>query len=216
MGKKVSPDRFPPMRKQNGRSRLEDPNEEPKMAARAHRGGSIWTRRRGEKAMAVRREVDGRNRTEIHEEQGWKLAKAATAVAVGAGLGSRAGVGWEEIMPKVWEVARHLTIEDKAEQWWQVIEVPVFALSTAPYLGFLHYLRKCKGAPPGLDTAFACVLLFVVAGIPIELVAKIKYGTGVANIDHLHFLIQFFITATNLQMVLALRRALKKTKRKGS
>ena len=185
-----------------------------KMAANARLGGRIGTRRRNASVGAVRREGEGRSRGIADEMHGWRIAKAATAVVVGAGLGSRVGVGWEEIMPKVWEMARHFTIEETAEQWWQIIEVPAFALSTAPYLGFLHYLRKCKDAPPGLDTAFACVLVFVVAGIPIELVAKIKYGTGVANIDHLHFLIQFFITATNFQMVLALRKALVRRKKK--
>uniref|UniRef100_A0A7S3UAX7 Uncharacterized protein n=1 Tax=Picocystis salinarum TaxID=88271 RepID=A0A7S3UAX7_9CHLO len=185
------------------------------MAANARLGGCVGARRRNASVGAVRREGEGRNRSLVDEEHGWRIAKAATIAVVGAGLGSRVGVGWEEIMPKVWEMARHFTIEETAEQWWQVVEVPAFALSTAPYLGFLHYLRKCKGAPPGLDTAFACILVFVVVGIPIELVAKIKYETGVANIDHLHFLIQFFITATNFQMVLALRMALVRRKKKG-
>ncbi|MCE2664731.1 MAG: DUF3593 domain-containing protein [Microcystis sp. 53602_E8] len=71
----------------------------------------------------------------------------------------------------------------------------LFAISLFPYLGFL------------------CVFITIPAGI----YAKIHYGQELANVDWLHGSAEFFLTLSNILVVLGFRQAIlaKKETEKG-
>lgn len=83
----------------------------------------------------------------------------------------------------------------------------LFALSLFPYLGFLWFLTRSKQAPRLALIGFYMTLVFVGVTIPAGIYAKIVYGESLANVDWLHGGAEFFLTLSNILLVLGFRQA---------
>jgi hypothetical protein len=85
----------------------------------------------------------------------------------------------------------------------------LFALSLFPYLGFLWFLTRSGQAPRLAIVGFYMTLVFVGVTIPAGLYAQKVYGETLANIDFLHGGAEFFLTFSNILIVLGFRQAVK-------
>ncbi|MGB3765424.1 MAG: DUF3593 domain-containing protein [Phormidesmis sp.] len=83
----------------------------------------------------------------------------------------------------------------------------LFALSLFPYLGFLWFLTKSNQTPRLALIGFYVLLVFVAVTIPAGIYAKQAYGTELANVDWLHGSAEFFLTFSNILVVLGFRQA---------
>ncbi|MBF2058212.1 MAG: DUF3593 domain-containing protein [Cyanobacterium sp. T60_A2020_053] len=83
----------------------------------------------------------------------------------------------------------------------------LFAVSLFPYLGFLWFLTKSKKVPKLALRGFYLLLLFVFVTIPAGIYAKVHYDTSLANVDWLHGSAEFFLTLSNIFVVLGFRQA---------
>ncbi|HAZ46800.1 MAG TPA: DUF3593 domain-containing protein [Cyanobacteria bacterium UBA11369] len=83
----------------------------------------------------------------------------------------------------------------------------LFAVSLFPYLGFLWFLTRSKQAPRLALIGFYMTLVFVGVTIPAGIYAKIVYGESLANVDWLHGGAEFFLTLSNILVVLGFRQA---------
>lgn len=90
----------------------------------------------------------------------------------------------------------------------------LFAFSLFPYLGFLWFLTRSKKVPKLALTGFYLLLLFVFITIPAGLYAKNHYHTELANVDWLHGGAEFFLTLSNIFVVLGFRQAVKLSEKK--
>jgi heme A synthase len=84
----------------------------------------------------------------------------------------------------------------------------LFAISLFPYLGFLYFLTKSGQTPRLALTGFYFLLVFVAVTIPAGIYARVVYGESLANIDWLHGGAEFFLTLSNIIVVLGFREAL--------
>ncbi|MEB3293851.1 MAG: DUF3593 domain-containing protein [Synechococcales bacterium] len=84
----------------------------------------------------------------------------------------------------------------------------LFALSLFPYLGFLWFLTKSGQAPRLVLAGFYLLLLFVAITIPAGIYAKIAYSKELANVDWLHGGAEFFLTLSNMVVVIGLQQAI--------
>jgi heme A synthase len=90
----------------------------------------------------------------------------------------------------------------------------LFALSLFPYLGFLWFMTKSGKMPRLALIGFYVLLIFVAVTIPAGIYAQVHYGKALANVDWLHGSAEFFLTLSNILVVLGFRQAsieLKKT-----
>ena len=85
----------------------------------------------------------------------------------------------------------------------------LFALSLFPYLGFLWFITRSQQMPRLALLGFYGTLVFVAVTIPAGIYAQVHYGTSLANVDWLHGSAEFFLTLTNILIVLGFRQALK-------
>lgn len=83
----------------------------------------------------------------------------------------------------------------------------LFAISLFPYLAFLWFLTKSGKTPKLALRGFYILLVFVFITIPAGIYAKIHYGTSLANVDWLHGGAEFFLTLSNIFVVLGFRQA---------
>jgi hypothetical protein len=83
----------------------------------------------------------------------------------------------------------------------------LFALSLFPYLGFLWLITRSGKTPRLALIGFYLLLLFVIVTIPAGIYAKVHYGDTLANIDWLHGGAEFFLTLSNIFVVLGFRQA---------
>ena len=83
----------------------------------------------------------------------------------------------------------------------------LFAISLFPYLGFLWFLTKSKQTPRLALIGFYVLLVFVAVTIPAGIYAKQAYGEELANVDWLHGSAEFFLTLSNILVVLGFRQA---------
>ncbi|MCL1466362.1 DUF3593 domain-containing protein [Argonema galeatum] len=83
----------------------------------------------------------------------------------------------------------------------------LFALSLFPYLGFLWFLTRSGQTPRLALIGFYMTLVFVGVTIPAGIYAKIGYGKSLADVDWLHGGAEFFLTLSNILVVLGFRRA---------
>lgn len=83
----------------------------------------------------------------------------------------------------------------------------LFALSLFPYLGFLWFLTKSKQTPRLALIGFYVLLVFVAVTIPAGIYAKQAYGAELADVDWLHGSAEFFLTFSNILVVLGFRQA---------
>ena len=84
----------------------------------------------------------------------------------------------------------------------------LFALSLFPYLGFLRFITRSGKTPRLALIGFYVLLLFVAITIPAGIYAQSHYGTSLANVDWLHGSAEFFLTLSNILVVLGFRQAI--------
>ncbi len=89
----------------------------------------------------------------------------------------------------------------------------LFALSLFPYLGFLWFLTKSQQTPRLALIGFYVLLVFVAVTIPAGIYAQQAYGTELANVDWLHGSAEFFLTFSNILVVLGFRQAVVQQKK---
>ncbi len=89
----------------------------------------------------------------------------------------------------------------------------LFALSLFPYLGFLWFLTRSGQTPRLALIGFYMTLVFVAVTIPAGIYAKVAYGKSLANVDWLHGSAEFFLTLSNILVVLGFREAILKTRK---
>jgi hypothetical protein len=92
----------------------------------------------------------------------------------------------------------------------------LFALSLFPYLGFLWFITRSGQTPRLALIGFYFLLIFVAVTIPAGIYAKIHYGEALANVDWLHGGAEFFLTLSNILVVLGFRQAIIERKRSSS
>jgi hypothetical protein len=88
----------------------------------------------------------------------------------------------------------------------------LFAFSLFPYLGFLWFLTRSGKAPRLALIGFYMTLVFVAVTIPAGIYAKVAYGESLANVDWLHGSAEFFLTLSNILIVLGFREAVIRAK----
>lgn len=88
----------------------------------------------------------------------------------------------------------------------------LFAFSLFPYLGFLWFLTRSGKAPRLALIGFYMTLVFVAVTIPAGIYAKVAYGESLANVDWLHGSAEFFLTLSNILVVLGFREAVIRAK----
>lgn len=86
----------------------------------------------------------------------------------------------------------------------------LFAVSLFPYLGFLYFLTKSGQTPRLALIGFYVLLIFVAVTIPAGIYAQKAYGLELANVDWLHGSAEFFLTFSNILVVLGFRNAVQK------
>ncbi|MEL6438431.1 MAG: DUF3593 domain-containing protein [Cyanobacteria bacterium J06621_8] len=84
----------------------------------------------------------------------------------------------------------------------------LFAISLFPYLGFLWFMTRSGKTPRLALVGFYVLLIFVAVTIPAGIYAKGHYGTTLANVDWLHGSAEFFLTLSNILVVLGFRQAI--------
>jgi hypothetical protein len=84
----------------------------------------------------------------------------------------------------------------------------LFAISLFPYLGFLWFITRSGKTPKLALIGFYLLLVFVAVTIPAGIYAKVHYGQALANVDWLHGGAEFFLTLSNIFVVLGFRQAI--------
>ena len=84
----------------------------------------------------------------------------------------------------------------------------LFALSLFPYLLFLYFLTRTRETPRLALVGFYLLLVFVAVTIPAGIIAEVRYGTSLANIDWLHGGAETFLTVSNVVVVLGFKQAI--------
>jgi hypothetical protein len=84
----------------------------------------------------------------------------------------------------------------------------LFALSLFPYLGFLWFITRSGKTPRLALIGFYVLLVFVAITIPAGIYAKVHYGKDLANVDWLHGSAEFFLTLSNILVVLGFRNGI--------
>ena len=84
----------------------------------------------------------------------------------------------------------------------------LFAISLFPYLGFLWFLTRSGQAPRLALIGFYLLLLFVAVTIPAGIYSQVAYHRALANVDWLHGSAEFFLTLSNIVVVLGFRQAI--------
>jgi hypothetical protein len=83
----------------------------------------------------------------------------------------------------------------------------LFALSLFPYLGFLWYLHRSQQSPKLASIGFYLTLVFVAVTIPAGIYAQ-NLGKSLADVDWLHGGAEFFLTLSNICIVLGFTQAI--------
>ncbi|MEQ8973415.1 MAG: DUF3593 domain-containing protein [Coleofasciculus sp. C1-SOL-03] len=84
----------------------------------------------------------------------------------------------------------------------------LFAVSLFPYLGFLWFITRSGQTPRLALIGFYVLLVFVGVTIPAGIYAKVAFGEQLANVDWLHGSAEFFLTLSNILVVLGFRQAI--------
>ena len=85
----------------------------------------------------------------------------------------------------------------------------LFAVSLFPYLGFLYFVTRSGQTPRLALIGFYVLLVFVAVTIPAGIYAQKVYGLELANVDWLHGSAEFFLTLSNIFVVLGFRNAVR-------
>lgn len=92
----------------------------------------------------------------------------------------------------------------------------LFALSLFPYLGFLWFLTRSGQTPRLALIGFYGTLVFVAVTIPAGIYSLRVYQQALANVDWLHGAAEFFLTLSNILIVLGFRQAIVRDSSKAS
>ncbi len=79
---------------------------------------------------------------------------------------------------------------------------PLFVLSLLPYLAFLWWASRINAFPRLALRGFQFTLVFVAVTIAAAIVAQVRYGELLANVDPLHGGAESLLTVANLLVVL--------------
>ncbi len=82
---------------------------------------------------------------------------------------------------------------------------PLFVLSLIPYLAFLWWARQVRAFPRRSLLGFRLTLLFVAVTIVAAVVAQVKFGRQLADVDPLHGGAESLLTLSNLLVLLGFR-----------
>lgn len=91
----------------------------------------------------------------------------------------------------------------------------LFALSLFPYLGFLWFLTRSSATPRLALIGFYMTLVFVAVTIPAAIYAQMAYGRSLADVDYLHGGAEFFLTLSNVLIVLGFHQAIRQHRGEG-
>jgi hypothetical protein len=80
--------------------------------------------------------------------------------------------------------------------------MPLFVLSLLPYLAFLWWARRVTGFPPLALRGFELTLVFVAVTIAASVVAQVRYGRLLADVDPLHGGAEALLTLSNVLVML--------------
>ena len=87
------------------------------------------------------------------------------------------------------------------ERLGHVDPTPLFVLSLLPYLAFLVWASRVEAFPRLSLRGFQLTLLFVAVTIAAAIVAQLRFGALLANVDPLHGGAEAFLTLSNLLVV---------------
>lgn len=87
------------------------------------------------------------------------------------------------------------------ERLGHVDPTPLFVLSLLPYLAFLVWASRVEAFPRLSLRGFQLTLLFVGVTIAAAIVAQLRFGALLANVDPLHGGAEAFLTLSNLLVV---------------
>ena len=79
---------------------------------------------------------------------------------------------------------------------------PLFVLSLVPYLAFLWWASRVRAFPRLSLLGFQLTLLFVAVTIVAAVVAQLKFGRQLADVDPLHGGAEAFLTLSNALVML--------------
>ncbi len=82
---------------------------------------------------------------------------------------------------------------------------PLFVLSLIPYLAFLWWARQVRAFPRRSLLGFRLTLLFVAVTIIAAVVAQVRFGRQLADVDPLHGGAESLLTLSNLLVLLGFR-----------
>lgn len=85
----------------------------------------------------------------------------------------------------------------------------LFGLSLFPYIAFLWFLTRTPETPRLALVGFYGTLVFVAVTIPAGIYAEQVHHDVLANVDWIHGGAEFFLTLSNILIVLGFSRALK-------
>ena len=88
----------------------------------------------------------------------------------------------------------------------------LFALSLFPYLGFLWFITRSGKMPRLALIGFYMTLVFVGITIPAGIYSQVAYSKSLANVDWLHGGAEFFLTLSNILIVLGFYQAVRSKK----
>lgn len=84
---------------------------------------------------------------------------------------------------------------------------PLFVLSLLPYLAFLRWAGRSGRFPPLALRGFQSTLVFVAVTIVAAVVAELRFGQQLADVDPLHGAAEAFLTVANLMVLLGFSTA---------
>lgn len=84
---------------------------------------------------------------------------------------------------------------------------PLFVLSLLPYLAFLWWAGRIEAFPRLALRGFQFTLVFVAVTIAAAILAQLRYGELLANVDPLHGGAESLLTVANLLVVLGFSSA---------
>jgi hypothetical protein len=88
----------------------------------------------------------------------------------------------------------------------------LFAVSLFPYLGFLWFMTKKNNTPKLALIGFYLTLVFVAITIPAGAYAQFVLHQSLANVDWLHGGAEFFLTLSNITIVIGFAQGIKAAK----
>ena len=93
---------------------------------------------------------------------------------------------------------------------------PFFIFSLFPYLFFLYYAKRTDSIPRISLLGFRLTLLFVLMTILLAIIAKLKFGEELTNVDALHGFAESFLTVSDALVVYGFLRMLREKQVKNS